>query len=84
MLPPSFKRCIMDMGVCHYMVLLKDPSDGSCTMWDFGPKGGDVHLGLPGGCSRSQRHLSLKDCDPGLAGEEQTRLKTPLGAYRCT
>ena len=37
---------ILDMGICHYMVILKEP-DGSCTQWDFGPRGGDVHIDLP-------------------------------------
>lgn len=39
-------EAILDMGICHYMVILKD-ADGSCMQWDFGPRGGDVHIDLP-------------------------------------
>mmetsp|Transcript_35712 Transcript_35712/g.105555 ORF Transcript_35712/g.105555 Transcript_35712/m.105555 type:complete len:584 (-) Transcript_35712:523-2274(-) len=56
-LPPHIKQCIVDMGVCHYLVLVRDQS-GAVWQWDFGPRGGDVHVDLPG----SPRRLMQQQC----------------------
>ena len=45
-LPSSAKELMVDIGVCHYMLIFED-IQGSLTMFDFGPIGGDVHVGGP-------------------------------------
>ncbi|KAG1680412.1 hypothetical protein FOA52_015503 [Chlamydomonas sp. UWO 241] len=50
-LPLPVKEAIVDMGVCHYMVITRD-ANGVIRQWDFGPRGGDVHVDLPGSSLR--------------------------------
>jgi hypothetical protein len=50
-LPPPVKEAVVDMGIAHYLVLVRD-ADGVIRQWDFGPCGGDVHIDLPGSSFR--------------------------------
>lgn len=45
-LPSNVKQLMVDIGVCHYMLIFED-AQGSLLMFDFGPIGGDVHVGGP-------------------------------------
>jgi len=47
LLPRILMDSLLDAGVCHYMIVIRDPDTGHCIQWDFGPKGGDVHVDLP-------------------------------------
>lgn len=47
-LSPEAKSLLVDAGICHFMFILRDPR-GKLTMFDFGPIGGDVHVGIPAG-----------------------------------
>jgi hypothetical protein len=40
----DLKAIMVDAGVCHYMMVVRD-ARGRCTMFDFGPVGGDIHVG---------------------------------------
>ena len=42
-LPAPVRRGVRDAGLCHYMTVFKAP-DGSLVQFDFGPKGGDIHV----------------------------------------
>lgn len=42
-LPAPVRRGVRDSGICHYMTVFKQP-DGSLVQFDFGPKGGDIHV----------------------------------------
>lgn len=42
-LPAPVRRGVRDSGLCHYMTVFKQP-DGSLVQFDFGPKGGDIHV----------------------------------------
>ena len=55
LLPRIFMDALLDSGICHYMIVLRDPGTGHCTQWDFGPKGGDVHVDLPNCCQLSRQ-----------------------------
>jgi hypothetical protein len=43
-LSPEAKLLMVDAGVCHFMVIVKQPSQQMVQL-DFGPIGGDVHVG---------------------------------------
>lgn len=43
-LSPETKMLMVDAGICHFMVVVKQPSQ-RLIMFDFGPVGGDVHVG---------------------------------------
>lgn len=73
-LPPPVKAAIVDIGICHYLVLVKAP-DGRVLQLDFGPCGGDVHVSVPG--ARLSRALSTPtlvmptsplELEPGAVG----------------
>jgi hypothetical protein len=40
----DLKALMVDAGVCHYMMVVRD-ARGRCIMFDFGPVGGDIHVG---------------------------------------
>lgn len=44
-LSPDAKALMIDIGVCHFMAVLKTP-DGKLMQCDFGPVGGDVHVNM--------------------------------------
>ena len=70
-LPQFVKDAILDSGICHYIVVLRDPLDGRCTLWDFGPKGGDVHIDLPG-CPLQQLQQQTDQKGHSAHGEEES------------
>lgn len=44
-LPGPLRDGVRDCGICHYMTVFRS-SDGTMTMFDFGPEaGGDIHVG---------------------------------------
>lgn len=44
--PLCVRSTFTNMGVCHYLTAFRTP-DGQFHVFDFGPRGGDVHLGFP-------------------------------------
>ena len=44
--PRPVRRGLAEVGVCHYLTAFRTP-DGRLLTYDFGPMGGDVHVGLP-------------------------------------
>lgn len=42
-LPTPVRNGVRDSGLCHYMTVFRQP-DGSLVQFDFGPKGGDIHV----------------------------------------
>lgn len=42
-LPRGVRRSVRDAGVCHYLAVFKQ-RDGSLVQFDFGPRGGDIHV----------------------------------------
>lgn len=46
-LPPDTRDTVCAMGICHYLVVLKSKADGRIVQFDFGPKGGDIHVQTP-------------------------------------
>lgn len=47
-LPPYIKAGLRDLGLCHYMAVFRTPT-GKLVQFDFGPRGGDMVVGAPGG-----------------------------------
>lgn len=41
-LPPAALATLSDVGVCHFMVVVRDPVSGEAVQFDFGPPEGDV------------------------------------------
>jgi hypothetical protein len=69
------KARMVDFGVCHYMVIFEDAS-GRFQMFDFGPLGGDVHVGGPrlGGSEQSSKRRKGR-----VQGEvRHTKVSIPL------
>lgn len=48
-LPGSFLNALSDVGVCHFMVVVQDPSSGASVQFDFGPPEGDVSSAMLSG-----------------------------------
>lgn len=72
-LPHDAKARLVDFGVCHYMVIFEDTA-GRLQMFDFGPLGGDVHVGTPrllGSEKNSSKHR--KGCVQGKVRHKQVR-----------
>lgn len=42
-LPRRVKSGVRDSGICHYLAVFKQ-KDGSLVQFDFGPRGGDIHV----------------------------------------
>lgn len=42
-LPKRVKHGVRDAGICHYLAVFKQ-RDGSLVQFDFGPRGGDIHV----------------------------------------
>ena len=42
-LSPEAKARMVDAGICHFMMIVKEPSN-KMTMFDFGPVGGDIAI----------------------------------------
>jgi hypothetical protein len=42
-LPKRVKNGVRDCGLCHYLAVFKQ-KDGSLVQFDFGPRGGDIHV----------------------------------------
>jgi hypothetical protein len=72
------KAMMVDAGVCHYMMVVRD-ARGRCTMFDFGPVGGDIHVGSPSlqlsGCSAAAGTLPHKSSAPGEIRRTQVRCR---------
>eukprot|EP00798_Chlamydomonas_sp_ICE-L_P028370 gene28370-31499_t len=51
-LPPPVKEAVLNLGLCHYLVAIKQPC-GTVVQYDFGPIGGDI------GVSTSQAGTGL-------------------------
>lgn len=45
-LPPGGKEVLTKVGICHFVTAFRT-SDGRLHAFDFGPKGGDIDLGVP-------------------------------------
>ena len=43
---PATKRTLLHLGICHYMTAFRDASTGRMTVFDFGPVGNDVAMGM--------------------------------------
>ena len=52
-LPVPVRNGLRAAGVCHYLVVVRDPNKGEIYSFDFGPVGGDVTGRLAGGSRRS-------------------------------
>lgn len=48
-LPAAVRNGLRAAGVCHYLVVVRQPEDGRLWMFDFGPVGGDVTGMMAGG-----------------------------------
>lgn len=42
-LPRRLRNGVRDAGICHYLAVFKQ-RDGSLVQFDFGPRGGDIHV----------------------------------------
>lgn len=42
-LPRRLRQGVRDAGICHYLAVFKQ-RDGSLVQFDFGPRGGDIHV----------------------------------------
>ena len=73
-LPGSAKQLMLDIGVCHYMLIFED-AKGSLSMFDFGPIGGDVHVSTPDLQGPSEQPKSKS-----VAGEIRYRQVSPFPA----
>eukprot|EP00892_Ulva_mutabilis_P007275 jgi/Ulvmu1/491/UM001_0499.1 len=62
-LPGSAKELMVDIGVCHYMLIFQDVK-GGLLMCDFGPIGGDVHVSTP-----NLQDTSMQPKSKAVAGE---------------
>lgn len=43
---PGMKRKMLYLGICHYVTAFRDTKTGEVTLFDFGPEGADVVMGL--------------------------------------
>lgn len=43
---PATKRTLLHLGICHYMTAFRNASTGRMTIFDFGPVGNDVAMGM--------------------------------------
>ena len=55
-LPSAVRNSLRSSGICHFLVVIRDPDTKTITSFDFGPIGGDV-AGLPGLRSRPAEGL---------------------------
>lgn len=42
-MPRRLRAGVRDAGICHYLAVFKQ-RDGSLVQFDFGPRGGDIHV----------------------------------------
>lgn len=77
-LPGSAKQLMVDIGVCHYMLIFED-TKGGLTMFDFGPVGGDMHVSAPTlqGASTPSKSKAV----PGEVRHTQVRPPRPRVAW---
>ena len=61
-LPPAARELVADLGICHYVVVMKQPN-GEVVQFDFGPKGGRDVSASRGGIPAEVRERPLQ---PGL------------------
>ena len=41
-LPSAVRNSLRSSGICHFLVVIRDPDTKTITSFDFGPIGGDV------------------------------------------
>ena len=59
-LPSAVRNSLRSSGICHFLVVIRDPDTKTITSFDFGPIGGDV-AGLPGLRSALSSELDLSN-----------------------
>ena len=59
-LPSVVRNSLRSSGICHFLVVIRDPDTKTITSFDFGPIGGDV-AGLPGLRSALSSELDLSN-----------------------
>lgn len=47
-LPRTLRNGVRDSGICHYLAVFRQ-KDGSLVQFDFGPRGGDIHVAASNG-----------------------------------
>ena len=71
-LPASLRQLLVDAGVAHFLIVLREETSGTMTQWDFGPVGCDTTLfGRSAGNARGSLLASL------LPAQRRRRARVP-------
>lgn len=71
-LPASLRQLLVDAGVAHFLIVLREETSGTMTQWDFGPVGCDTTLfGRSAGNPRGSLLASL------LPAQRRRRARVP-------
>ena len=72
---PGMKRKMLHLGICHYVTAFRDTETGEVTVFDFGPEGADVAVGV----GPLRRRRASSSGRPGAFDGEIREARLPPG-----